>query len=321
MFENIIGNDKIKQELKHAVDLNINSHSYLFIGTDGIGKKLIAKEFAKMLLCNPNAVNNEENNKNDTLIEKKDNGYCNKCKSCIEFSSNNNPDFFFIEPDGNSIKIEQIREMQRKIIEEPIISIRKVYIIDDSDKMTKEAQNALLKTLEEPPKFVVIILIASNENLLLTTIKSRCNIIRFNNIPDDEIKKYLEEKYNITNLETNMIKSFGGSIGKAEILREKQELYSHIYNSIDKIEKLDLIDMLKEADIIYKSQDDKFEILEYINVILFEKSKTNMNYLKGIDIVEETKKRLKANSNYNMCIDNMLFSLWEEINFEKYSRN
>ena len=307
MFENIIGNDKIKQELKHAVDLNMNSHSYLFIGTDGIGKKLIANEFAKMLLCNEKDSNNG--------------GYCNKCKSCMEFSSNNNPDFFLINPDGNSIKIEQIREMQRKIIEEPIISTRKVYIIDDSDKMTKEAQNALLKTLEEPPRFVVIILIASNENVLLTTIKSRCNIIRFNNIPDDEIKKYLEKKYNITNLETNMIRSFGGSIGKAEILREKQELYSHVYNSINKIEKLDLIDMLKEADIIYKSQDEKFEILEYINVILFEKAKTNLNYLKGIDIVEETKKRLKSNSNYNMCIDNMLFSLWEEINFEKYSRN
>ena len=307
MFENIIGNDKIKQELKHAVDLNMNSHSYLFIGTDGIGKKLIANEFAKMLLCNEKDSNNG--------------GYCNKCKSCMEFSSNNNPDFFLINPDGNSIKIEQIREMQRKIIEEPIISTRKVYIIDDSDKMTKEAQNALLKTLEEPPRFVVIILIGSNENNFLTTIKSRCNIIRFNNIPDDEIKKYLEKKYNITNLETNMIRSFGGSIGKAEILREKQELYSHVYNSINKIEKLDLIDMLKEADIIYKSQDEKFEILEYINVILFEKAKTNLNYLKGIDIVEETKKRLKSNSNYNMCIDNMLFSLWEEINFEKYSRN
>lgn len=311
MFENILGNDKIKQELIKTVSLNTNSHSYLFIGTDGIGKKLIAREFAKMLLCDGNALSND-------VVEPKGVGvYCNKCKSCMEFSNNNNPDFFMIEPNGNSIKIEQIREMQRKIIEEPIISTRKVYIIDDSDKMTKEAQNALLKTLEEPPKFVVIILIGSNENNFLTTIKSRCNIIRFNNIPDDDIKKYLQEKYQITNLEANMIKSFGGSIGKAELLREKQELYNAIYNLIDKIEKLDLIDMLKEADIIYKFQDDKFEILEYINVILFEKSKTNINFLKGIDIVEETKKRLKANSNYNMCIDNMLFQLWEAVRFEK----
>lgn len=314
MFENIIGNNKIKHELLNAASKNLNSHSYLFIGTDGIGKKLIAKEFAKMLLCEANA--------DDKLLEDKNQkGYCNKCKSCIEFSSNNNPDFLLIEPDGNSIKIEQIREMQRKIIEEPIISTKKVYIIDDSDKMTKEAQNALLKTLEEPPKFVVIILIGSNENSFLTTIKSRCNVIRFNNISDEDIKNYLEEKYQIKNLETNMIKSFGGSIGKAEMLREKQDLYGAIYNSINNLETLDLIDMLKQADIIYKSQEEKFEILDYINVILFEKSKTNRNYLKGIDIVEQTKKRLKANSNYNMCIDNMLFGLWEEINFEKYSRD
>ena len=315
MFENIIGNEKIKQELVRTVSSNTNSHSYLFLGTVGIGKKLIAKEFAKMLLCDENALNN------DFIDNERTGQYCNKCKSCIEFSSGNNPDFFMIEPEGNSIKIEQIREMQRKIIEEPIISTRKVYIINDSDKMTKEAQNALLKTLEEPPKFVVIILIGSNEDSFLVTIKSRCNIIRFNNIADDEIKRYLQQKFQISNIEDNMIKSLGGSIGKAEILWEKRELYTAVYNLVSKIEKLDLIDMLKEADIIYKSQEDKFEILEYINVLLFEKSKVNIKFLKGIDIIEETKRRLKANSNYNMCIDNMLFSLWEEINFEKYSRN
>lgn len=305
MFDGIIGNDNIKKELLSSAISKTNSHSYLFIGTDGIGKKLIAKEFSKLLLCT------------DVSKKELDKGYCDKCKSCIEFSSNNNPDFFMIEPDGNSIKIEQIREMQRKIIEEPIISTKKVYIIDDSDKMTKEAQNALLKTLEEPPNFVVIILIGSNENNFLTTIKSRCNIIKFNNISDEEITKYLEKKYQLTNLEDSVIKAFGGSIGKAEVLKEKRELYHSIYDCIDKIETLDLIDMLKKADIIYKSQDDKFEILDYINVILFEKSKSNIRYLNCIDIVENTKERLKANSNYNMCIDNMLFSLWEELHFEK----
>lgn len=316
MFENIIGNDKIKQELVNTVSKDINSHSYLFLGTDGIGKKLIAKEFAKILLCD-NKDNLKKEKPLDGEFEMNQKGYCNKCKSCIEFSTNNNPDFLLIEPDGNSIKIEQIREMQRKIIEEPIISTRKVYIIDDSDKMTKEAQNALLKTLEEPPKFVVIILIGSNENSFLTTIKSRCNIIRFNNISDEEIKRYLEEKYQITNLEANMIKSFGGSIGKAEVLREKQDLYGAVYSIVNNLETLDLIDILKQADVIYKTQEERFEILDYINVILFEKSKTNLNFLDGIDIVEDTKKRLKANSNYNMCIDNMLLSLYEKIQLKK----
>ena len=151
MFDNILGNDNIKQQLKQAVDLNKTSHSYLFLGISGIGKKMIAKEFAKMILC-------ESSEK-----------YCNQCKSCIEFDSNNNPDFFLIEPDGTSIKIDQIRQMQKKIIEAPIISNNKVYIIDDADLMTTEAQNCLLKTLEEPPESVTIILIGSKENSFLST--------------------------------------------------------------------------------------------------------------------------------------------------------
>ena len=115
MFENILGNQKIKEKLKKSINEDKILHSYLFIGIEGIGKKLIAKEFAKAILC-----------LNDIK-------YCNNCKSCIEFSSNNNPDFLYIEPDGNNIKIEQIREMQKKIQEKPIISQKKVYIIDNAD--------------------------------------------------------------------------------------------------------------------------------------------------------------------------------------------
>ena len=164
MFDSIIGNNKIKQLLINSVQNDKTSHSYLFVGIDGIGKKMVATEFAKMLLC-----------LNETR-------YCNKCKSCIEFDSNNNPDFLCIEPDGNSIKIEQIRYLQKKIQEKPIISNKKVYIINDADKMTVEAQNCLLKTLEEPPEYATIVLIGSNENAFLTTIKSRCMIIHFNKI-------------------------------------------------------------------------------------------------------------------------------------------
>ena len=119
MFNNILGNDKIKEALINSVKNNKTSHSYLFVGTEGIGKKLIAKEFAKMILCAD------------------ENKYCNRCKSCIEFDTENNPDFKIIEPDGNSLKIEQIREFQSKVTEKPIISNKKVYIINDSDKMTR----------------------------------------------------------------------------------------------------------------------------------------------------------------------------------------
>ena len=148
MFQNILGNDMMKELLQESIRSGKVSHSYLFIGQAEIGKKMIAEEFAKSILC-----------LNDTK-------YCNNCKSCIEFNSHNNPDFFIVMPDGNSIKIEQIRNMQRGIQEKPIISTKKVYIIDNADKMKPEAQNALLKTLEEPPEFVTIILIGENENVV-----------------------------------------------------------------------------------------------------------------------------------------------------------
>ena len=295
MFENILGNDKIKKELIGSINNGKYSHSYLFLGISGIGKKMIAKEFAKMILCD-----GEEK-------------YCNKCKSCIEFDSGNNPDFAEINPDGNNVKIEQIRELQRKIVEPPIISNKKVYIIDEADSMTKEAQNCLLKTLEEPPEFAVIILIGSNESNFLSTIKSRCTIIKFNSIPSEQVKNYIEQKYDIHPISENIILASEGSIGKAEILKDKQELYNAIDNILANIEKMDLIDTLKNADIIYKSQEDKIDILEYINIILFRKSRQNAKYLNCINIIEDTKKRLNANSNYNMTIDNMIMTIWEEI--------
>ena len=295
MFDRIIGNDKIKEQLKQAVNLNKTSHSYLFLGTSGIGKKMIAKEFSKMILCE---------------AEEK---YCNHCKSCIEFDSNNNPDFQMIVPDGASIKIDQIRQMQKKLLEAPIISKNKVYIIDDADLMTTEAQNCLLKTLEEPPEFVTIILIGSKESSFLSTIKSRCTIIKFQTIEDEAIKKYLSQNYGIDNISEDMLAIFGGSIGKAEDLKDKTELFSNIIEIIRCIKKLDLPDVLKKADIIYKSQDDKNDILEAINVILYKMSKEDLRFLNCIDIVQETTTRLNANANYNMSIDNMLFKIWEEM--------
>ena len=123
----------------------------------------------------------------------------------------------------------------------------------------------------------------------------------------------IEQKYDIHPISENIILASEGSIGKAEILKDKQELYNAIDNILANIEKMDLIDTLKNADIIYKSQEDKIDILEYINIILFRKSRQNAKYLNCINIIEDTKKRLNANSNYNMTIDNMIMTIWEEI--------
>ena len=281
MFENIIGNESIKNTLEKSIKTNQITHSYLMIGIQGIGKKLLAKEYAKNILGS-----------NDII---------------------NNPDFLCIEPDGNSIKIEQIRNLQKEIQEKPIISKKKVYIIDDADLMTKEAQNCLLKTLEEPPEFAVIILIGANENAFLPTIKSRCIILHFNRLSDLEIKSYLQQQYKELNVTQSMLDIAGGSIGRAINLKDKQEQYLKVEEIIKKKKKKDLIDIIQASEILYKSKEDINDILDYINIILLKKAKENYLYTNCIKIVENTKKRLAQNANYDMSIDDMLFKMWEEI--------
>ncbi len=281
MFENIIGNEPIKKMLEQAITNNKISHSYMFLGISGIGKRMIAREFAIKIL------------------EVED--------------TENIPDLLYIEPDGNSIKIEQIREMQKKVQEKPIGAKRKVYIIDQADKMTSEAQNCLLKTLEEPPEFVTIILIGVNENAFLTTIKSRCMILHFNKIDDEQLKKYLQENYGMQNITQNMLQMYQGSIGKALSLKDKEDIYQALERLINQISSKDLIEITKSAEILYKEKDEVFEMLDYMNILLLKKAKETYEYTNCIQIVENTKKRLKQNANYDMSIDNMLFNICEEI--------
>ncbi len=297
-FENIVGNNKVKAFLEQSVKENHILHSYLFSGIEGIGKTLFAREFARQLLC----------------LEKEEN---ENCLSCQKYYSHNHPDFYEIEPENNTIKIEQIRQMQEKILEKPITSKRKVYLIIDSDTMTKEAQNCLLKTLEEPPEYATIVLTTSNESKLLNTIKSRCMKISFEPIETLKIQEYLKKQMQIEpSLE--WIKRSEGSIGKAIKLQEKKEIYEKVNELLENIEKQDKIATLKQAEVLYEQKENIQDILEYINVFLYntkEKQKWNC-----IPYVEQTKKRLLASSNYDMCIDYLVMNMWEEMN-EKYSRS
>lgn len=293
MFKNLIGNDKIKKDLELILKNGNIFHSYMFTGTDGIGKKEFAKEFAKGILC----------------VD--ENRPCQKCKSCLEFDGNNNPDFYYIGlEDDNSIKIETIRKMQQKISELPIVSKRKVYIIDDFECCTTAAQNCLLKTIEEPPEFVTIILITANESRVLNTIKSRCLKINFNNIEDNKLIDFLEKKYDIKNISFNMLKSYNGSIGKAVAMLEKEELYTNIEKVFDNIENYNIITAKNKLDILYKEKDEIKDILDYINVILINKAKNNIKYIEYVDMVEQTKRKINSNCNYDMSIDSLLFSIW-----------
>lgn len=304
-FEKIIGNDENKKLLKNAVRNSNILHSYLFFGTKGIGKNFFAKEFSKMVLCN---------SKNEKP--------CNKCKSCIEFDSNNNPDFFVIEPDGSSIKIEQIRQMQKSILEKPIESHKKVYIINDAETMTKEAQNCMLKTLEEPQDFIVIILIASNENNILPTVKSRCTKVFFRNLDDADIIKYINEENSEIDINKDILKLCNGSIIKAEFVIQKIDILDKIKNFVMNIDKQNELVFFQNNELFYNNKDDIILLLEYVNILLFEKIKSKLGNINGfinsMKIVESTKLKLINSNNYDMTIDNMLLKMWEEINEKNY---
>lgn len=294
-FNGIIGNTEVKNYLEKSIKQKNILHSYLFLGTNGIGKLLVAKRFAKEILCI------EENEDSCT------------CKSCTCFNGNNHPDFYLINEDGENIKIDIIRELTEKVIEKPIISNKKVYIINDCDKMTKEAQNCLLKTLEEPPEFAVIILISSNENIILNTIKSRCMSIKFKNIDDNELLNYATNVLGYDNISKNLLKSFDGSIGKAIKLKDNKQRYDEIETLISNLEKKDLVDILLDAKIIY-DKENIYDILDYIIVCLYSKKDENEKYIDCIKYVNKCNLRIRSNSNFDMSIDDMLFGMWEELN-------
>lgn len=299
----IKGNETTRNELKKIVQNNNVLHSYLFLGKEGIGKKEIAKEFAKKVLC----LNKEDD--------------CN-CKSCICFDSQNHPDIKIINEEGETIKINTVREIIQTVYEKPILSNKKIYIINDCDKMTKEAQNSLLKTLEEPPEYIVIILVASNQDMILNTIKSRCTKIVFDKLKEKEIRDILNTTdFKNTEISENMYDFFDGSIGKALQILEKKEQYQNLEEFVNKIRnssKLDFITTNKETF----TKEEINGLLEYCIVLLFNlgKKEKNIKYLNSVKIVQDTKTRINLNSNFDMSIDNMLFKLWEEVN-ENNSRD
>lgn len=303
-FDNIIGNNEVKAYLNTSFENNSILHSYLFLGTDGIGKRQIALEFAKALLC-------------------LDGGKIGcKCKSCLCFESNNHPDFMLVEPTEGMIKIDAIREVISRSAEKPILSNRKIYIINDFDKANTQAQNCLLKTLEEPPKDVVLILISSNDNMIINTIKSRCMAVKFKNIPDDILKDYAINNIGYESVSENLLEAFGGSIGKATTMKEKEVKYQEIDNLLSDMLKTDIIEIMKQIDIVGDKdhKEETIDNLNYMIVSLYSKAKEEKRYIDCIFYVNEAIQKLRANCNFKMTIDSMIISMWEELN-EGSSRN
>ena len=282
-FENLIGNPKNKELLETAIKNNNLVHSYLFVGEEGIGKDLFAKQFAQMILCE----------------HPEDQVPCGRCKSCMEFLGGSHPDFMIVEPeDGKTIKIEQVRFLQEKIAEKPVTSKKKVYILSQSETMTREAANSLLKTLEEPPEYAVIILTTPNESKLLTTIKSRCMKIYFLPISEAEILQYVKVHGLENNITENMIKQCSGSIGKLLKMSEEKEQYFQVENLIENIKNTDITQIWKQADVLYNAKENIIDLLEYMTIVFFEQLK-------------RTNQICYSNRNYNNRAN-------KEKNFSKY---
>ena len=282
MFENLVGNEKVKEYLNSTIENKNISHSFIFVGKPGIGKKQFAHQYAEMIMC---------------LQDGKCDGNSVKCDSCIKFEGNANPDYAEITPDGKTLKIEQIRNLQARIVEKPITSRRKVYVIDDADLMSEESQNSLLKTLEEPPEYAVIILIVSNESRILPTIKSRCVIIKFQPLTSKEIKQVKPE------LSDDLIQLLEGSLLNAENIEQKKEQYAQLSNLVNVLENKQLVEVFNSADLL-----DIITLLEYLNLIFFSRNEIN-----AIPIIEKTKKKILANNNYDMTIDYCLMNIWDEL--------
>jgi len=220
-FNLIKGQDKTIEFLKDYIRNNRLASSYLFTGPEGIGKNLVARTFAKALNC--------ENNNLDP---------CNECASCLKMDKLSHPDLHLIgvssaieEDQSEAIKIEDIRQLQREINLKPYEAKTKIFIIDNAHQLTREAANALLKVLEEPPSRSVIILVTAKPALLFKTIISRCQILKFSPLPRIELKQILKKEYNFDENQAHFFAFFcEGRLGLAlrlkdtDIFREKNRV-------------------------------------------------------------------------------------------------
>ena len=274
MFEDILGNDDVKKYLTNCIENKNFSHSYIFSGIKGIGKYTFAKDFAKCIL-------------EDSMMQ----------------------DYYELGPDGKSIKVAQIRELQNVINIKPTFSKKSVYIIDDADLMTIEAQNSLLKTLEEPPEYAVIILIVHNERSILSTVKSRCINIKFNKLSDKEIKKYfLKNDLNFEDKNINVFKVLDGSLNNIDFIRDDYDELLKLTVFVTNLKENRVINFFQDGSVFYDNHDKIIRLLEYLNILLFENS-----YFQLIEIVEKTKNKILMNNNFEMCIDYMILNFIEEL--------
>ncbi len=202
-FEQILGQDQVLARLREAQARRRLPHAYLFVGPEGVGRETVARAFFWRLLC----------------VQEK---ACGECPSCRKFLKGLHPDVEVLEPQGKSIKIEQIRALEAKLHFRPLEAERRLVLIPQAELLTREAANALLKSLEEPPPYTLFVLLAQTTEALLPTIVSRCQVVRFRPLPREVVKRLLEERFACLPPEAEGLSFLAeGSIGRALRLAEK----------------------------------------------------------------------------------------------------
>ena len=263
-FKEIIGQEIPVSILKNSLKAGRVAHAYLFLGEEGVGKKLAALNLAKVLNCEKNSID-----------------ACDHCPSCKKIERFFHPDVKWLEPGGLSrtIKLEHILELRREIYLKPFEGRKKVFVLLEAERMNREAANAFLKTLEEPPGESILILISTSPGKLLPTIKSRCQTVRFSLIPPEMVEKFLRENLDCKADEARSLSLVsGGRLGEAVrlkkegVLGEKEKILDLV---LDKNE-----DVLEVAGKMVKIWDEHKKNLESK---YSEGSKVQREYRRAID--------------------------------------
>ena len=325
-FKDVVGHKDILKYISSAVENNRVSHAYILNGERGSGKKMLANLFAMTLLC-----------------ETGDNEPCGKCHSCKQAESGNHPDIIRVTHEKpNSISVDDIRTQVNNTVDiKPYQGPYKVYIIPQADMMTPQAQNAILKTIEEPPSYAVFLLLTENAETLLPTINSRCVMLKLRNIKDTLIKKYLMENLEIPDYKADMCTAFAqGNMGRAimlansdhfnEIREEAVQLLKHISEmelneivaavkniSVYKLEITDYLDiiMIWYRDVLLYKATKEIDKVVFKDQLQSIKEQARKSSYEGIELIleslEKAKARLKENVNFDLVMELLFLTIKE----------
>ena len=325
-FTDIVGQEQLKEHLQNAIAMNKVSHAYIINGERNAGKEFIAKVFAMALQC-----------------EKKEVEPCGECHSCKQALSNNQPDIIYISHEKpKTIGVEDIRaQINNDIVIKPYSSPRKIYIVNEGEKMTPQAQNALLKTLEEPPEYAVIVILTTNVEALLPTVLSRCVVLNMKPVSDALVKKYLMEQLGVPDYKANICVAFArGNIGKAKLLASSEEFEKVKDEAISLVKNINDMEIHEIVKAIKKISEYKFDVNDYLDIlmawyrdVLFFKATKDVNSLvfkeeiqqimrvsdrstyEGIETIvnalQSAKKRLEANVNFDLTMELLLLAIQE----------